>query len=358
MGSERFIAIPPGAIIPGTLPDFKIYFAQGKGAYVLWALEGNKVTLEQLERLVSGGRKEVFIELAEEIKYDQYLETNLKAILENDNITDEHKAIVFSRVSANILKAAYENSMSRASIGEELLQRLRIFAENSLHLLMQTKSLAALAKMIGHDYQTYEHSTKIMWLTVSFLSCHREITEKINSAAPDSEQRGTKETLIQCGIGALLHDIGKALIDLEILNKPGTLTEVEWEIIKRHPLNSLAMLIESDLPNFVKKAILQHHEDFDGGGYPMGLSGDNIGLLARLLRIVDVFDAMTSKRPYKAQISPRMALEIMTGRDLDHNLEVDERDRGMIRSFDRDLLQSFIVFLGKNIAGRHFRAED
>ena len=122
-----------------------------------------------------------------------------------------------------------------------------------------------------------------------------------------------RELLRQCGVAALLHDIGKAYVSQDILNKNGPLTDIEWEIMRRHPYAGLAMLLESDLPLFVKQAVLHHHEDYSGGGYPMGLNGQNISILARVLRITDAFDAMTSRRPYKDPLSAGKAVQIMVG---------------------------------------------
>jgi len=160
------------------------------------------------------------------------------------------------------------------------------------------------------------------------------------------------EILRQCGVGALLHDIGKVFISQDILNKSGPLTEIEWEIMKRHPLSSLAMLLTTDIPEYAKKAVLQHHEDFDGGGYPMGQRGLHINILARVLRIVDTFDAMTSRRPYKDPLPPKRAMDIMIGtpektKINEAVLTQDIRDQGMFRCFDEDLLRKFILFLGK-----------
>ena len=140
----------------------------------------------------------------------------------------------------------------------------------------------------------------------------------------------------------------------EILNKNGPLTKIEQEIMKRHPLNGLAMLLVTGIPEFVKKAVLQHHEDFDGSGYPMNLKGLHISILARVLRITDTFDAMTSRRPYKDPHPPKKAIEIMIGmppkkkkRINDDESEEEDRDLGMIHCFDEDLLRNFILFLGK-----------
>jgi hypothetical protein len=96
---------------------------------------------------------------------------------------------------------------------------------------------------------------------------------------------------------------------------------------------------------------LQHHEDFNGRGYPLGLNGPQISILARVLRIIDTFDAMTSSRPYKDALSAKKAIEIMIGipapQKGDDGPEQVDRDQGMMDCFDEDLLRNFIIFLGK-----------
>lgn len=221
--------------------------------------------------------------------------------------------------------------------------------------LAESKSLPALAKMIGHDYQTYEHATKVLWFTVAFLRRHPDIMKIIQPSYGSLDESQGTELLRQCGVAAILHDIGKAYVSQDILNKNGPLTEIEWEIMRCHPYAGLAMLLESDLPLFVKQAVLHHHEDYNGGGYPMGLNGQNISILARVLRITDAFDAMTSRRPYKEPLSAGKAVQIMIGtppnkagddESSDDESNVDNRDLGMRRCFDETLLRQFIVFLG------------
>ncbi len=350
MNSGRYMAIPPGAIIPGTLPDFSIYVAAPQGRYILWALEGNKVSPEQLARLSESETREVFVNLDEHFKYEQYLEANLGNILENPSTPDDQKADIFSRVSTNVVKGAFETSFGLGTMGDAAVRRTRQLIEYSLNFIKEAKSINALAKMIGHDYQTYEHATKVLWFTVAFLQQAPGVLEQVVPDYQALDETGKTEMLRQCGVGALLHDIGKAFIPQEILTKSGPLDEVEWEIMKRHPLNGLAMLIDTDMPMFVKKAVLHHHEDFQGGGYPMNLEGTGINPLARVLRIIDVFDAMTSRRPYKEPTPPMKAVRIMIGAPEDHtngeDQEQDDRDLGMRKCFDRDLLQRFIVFLG------------
>lgn len=103
--------------------------------------------------------------------------------------------------------------------------------------------------------------------------------------------------LITLGKAATLHDIGKIYTPSEILRKPGKLTKEEFDIIKKHPLDSYEILKEEN-NEIIAQAALQHHERLDGSGYPYGLKGDDILLHARIIAIADVFDAMTSKRTY------------------------------------------------------------
>ncbi|MBA4419169.1 MAG: hypothetical protein C0392_14870 [Syntrophus sp. (in: bacteria)] len=351
MDDDRFRAIPPGAIIPGSMPKFKIYVHTSKGRYMLWAADGNKVSPEQIARLSESGPNEVFISLEEEFKYEQYLEAHLGNILENQSSSDEQKAVIFSRVSTKVVKSAIENSFGLGSMSTDELNRTQMMVENALMFISESHSLQALAKMVGHDYQTYEHATKVLWFTVMFLKDNPDILERIQPDYISFDENQKIEMLRQCGVGALLHDIGKAFVTQDIINRDGPLTEVEWEIMKRHPLYGLAMLLDTDIPSFVKKAVLHHHEDFHGGGYPMNLEGLNITPLARVLRIIDVFDAMTSRRPYKEAMPPGKAVQIMVGIPADKKTEgdssvQDKRDQGMRRCFDEELLRKFILLLG------------
>lgn len=108
--------------------------------------------------------------------------------------------------------------------------------------------------------------------------------------------------LIQAGI---LHDIGKIKVDNKILNKPGKLTDEEFQEMKNHPLYGYDMIKEStDIDDKIKKAVLFHHERMDGSGYPYKLAGSEISLYARIIAIADTYDAMTSNRVYKKKVVP------------------------------------------------------
>ncbi|NNF95523.1 MAG: HD-GYP domain-containing protein [Halobacteria archaeon] len=121
-----------------------------------------------------------------------------------------------------------------------------------------------------------------------------------------------KAQLHTLGLGALLHDIGKMKVPLEILNKPGRLTEEEFEVVKSHSMNGYNLLRQKkDMPTEVMKIVRSHHERINGRGYPQGLSGELIDQLTQITSIVDVYDAITSDRCYHDGIAPYEALKNM-----------------------------------------------
>jgi HD-GYP domain-containing protein (c-di-GMP phosphodiesterase class II) len=109
--------------------------------------------------------------------------------------------------------------------------------------------------------------------------------------------------------GVFLHDIGKLHIPDDILRKPSPLSEVEWTVMKKHPLLGYGMLKSSPLLEDVAPIVLSHHEWYDGTGYPHGLSGEEIPIGARICAVVDMLDALTANRPYRRPVSFSTACE-------------------------------------------------
>jgi HD-GYP domain-containing protein (c-di-GMP phosphodiesterase class II) len=114
-------------------------------------------------------------------------------------------------------------------------------------------------------------------------------------------------------IGAYLHDLGKVRVPHEILNKPGPLTRAEFEVVQMHPIWGIELLAAVEFPWDLKPIIRYHHERYDGTGYPDRLRGDAIPLSAQVVGIVDVFDALTTTRPYRQAFSRRAAVATIEG---------------------------------------------
>jgi len=173
-----------------------------------------------------------------------------------------------------------------------------VFDELSLNLAEEEKdlfnSIRTLTMVVNaKDRYTYGHSERTMQL-----------------ARKMGETAGLDETRIkELGYSALLHDIGKIEIAREILNKRTKLNEEEWEILKQHPQWGADIIRPMKSLKNTIEVVLHHHEDYDGGGYPKGLTGENIPIGARILRIIDSYDAMTTNRPYKDGMTMEQAVE-------------------------------------------------
>lgn len=129
---------------------------------------------------------------------------------------------------------------------------------------------------------------------------------------------------------ARFHDIGKVAISPDILAKPGPLTSSEWDIVKKHSEIGYRIALTSG-EAAIAEIILAHHERWDGSGYPLGLRGTEVSLLARLLTIADVYDAITHERPYAKTMTPEEALEEM------------KKESGIV--FEPELLEKFILYM-------------
>jgi HD-GYP domain-containing protein (c-di-GMP phosphodiesterase class II) len=121
----------------------------------------------------------------------------------------------------------------------------------------------------------------------------------------------TQEQLVQLGLGLMLHDIGKSLFPKELLEKPGPLDPEEWETVRLHPLHGVAMLSPVTTSARARAVVRSHHERWDGDGYPDGKAGKETHQFARIAAISDVYDAVTSERPYSRAQSPEVGWNLI-----------------------------------------------
>lgn len=142
--------------------------------------------------------------------------------------------------------------------------------------------------------------------TITYTHSRRVATYSQRLARAMGWPRRLAHDLALC---ALLHDLGKTWIENEVLHKPSALSTDERTAMERHPIIGARILQAYDAPDFMVEAVLYHHEMYDGRGYPHHLSGESIPIAARMLAVCDVFDVLTSERPYKAALSAPQALE-------------------------------------------------
>jgi putative nucleotidyltransferase with HDIG domain len=157
-----------------------------------------------------------------------------------------------------------------------------------------------MAKQWGNSIESKDRYTQGHCERVAFFACVLAESAGFNS-----------RSLFWFRIGALLHDIGKIIVPTEVLNKPGKLTDEEWAIMKRHPEAGLELVADIDFPGDIGAIIRNHHERWDGKGYPDGLKGEDIPFAARILCVADVYDALTTTRSYRPGLTHARAAEIM-----------------------------------------------
>jgi putative nucleotidyltransferase with HDIG domain len=157
-------------------------------------------------------------------------------------------------------------------------------------------AMISLARLKTHDDYSYMHSVAVCALMVSL-----------------ARQLGMDDAATRdAGLAGLLHDMGKAVMPTEVLNKPGKLTDAEFKIMKAHPLRGYEMLREGgSATEGALDVCLHHHEKIDGSGYPHGLRGEQISMLAKMGAVCDVYDAITSNRPYKNGWDPAESIRKM-----------------------------------------------
>lgn len=207
-----------------------------------------------------------------------------------------------------------EARMGKAVSVEDAMPLVEEISES---VMRNAGAMIGLARLKTTDDYTYMHSVAVCALMIA-LGRQLEL---------DDEQ------IRLAGLAGLLHDIGKMAVPLPILNKPGKLTDEEFNAVKQHPAKGHQMLLETPgMPEAALDVCLHHHEKIDGSGYPEGLKGDQISLFARMGAICDVYDAITSNRPYKQGWCPAESLRRMAEWSKGH--------------FDERLFAAFIKCIG------------
>lgn len=236
---------------------------------------------------------------------------------------DEARATAVAERSARVVKELFDNCrLGQAIPTPQILEIVRDVADM---LEQNSTAFASVTRLRAKDDYTFTHSVAVCALMISL-----------------AREAGASADLVRdLGAAGLLHDVGKLQIDEAILRKPGDLTVEERQQIARHPELGHAMLsAEMGVPAAALDVCLHHHERLDGSGYPFGLREGSITQAARMAAICDVYDAMTSHRPYRKGMSPVEALTQMAA---------------MEGHFDRHLLFRFMRSVGVFPAGTLIR---
>jgi HD-GYP domain-containing protein (c-di-GMP phosphodiesterase class II) len=241
----------------------------------------------------------------------QVIPEALSSVIHSIHLAPQKKAEAVKQHSAVMMKNLLDNPSS-----ENIRQARKGIFEIVDLILADDETSQYMLSITSHDYYTYTHSVNVGVLAVSL--------SKVLFKGSRSHD------LHELGAGFFLHDLGKVHVDIDIINKPGKLTDEEMAQMKKHPAAGFRIMQDTgQLTNECIKIVLQHHERYDGTGYPQGLSGKEIHVYGRICSIADVFDALTTERPYRKKLDPFQALMIMKNE--------------MVHHFQKDLFEQFVM---------------
>ncbi|MEE8484018.1 MAG: HD-GYP domain-containing protein, partial [Nitrospinota bacterium] len=258
---------------------------------------------------------------------DKKTESEVRRVVEEERKEDQQpenripmkKEIEQAKKVRNEAKKVVTDVLNDIKLGKQIeTEKVTHVVNNMVESIFNNRhALTSLSRIKNRDEYTFQHSVNVCVLMLSFAR-----TFKID-----------RETMGKIGTGALLHDIGKMKIPDEVLHKEGKLTDEEFSVMKSHVVESVNILSETEgIPEIASKIAGQHHERYDGTGYPEGLKGKDISAFGRMAAIVDVYDAITSSRCYHHGMEPSMALKKIFDWSKYH--------------FDETMVQNFIRCVG------------
>ncbi len=291
----------------------------------------NRKTLEKVRKLgvrelyIDTGRGADVVDAPSKEEDDQRQEQAVRELLETPDKPEIPAPVSYEQELSRAVEVSRDanrlvsNLMTDVRLGRqvELEQTTETVERMTRSLMRNPNALMGLGRIRHADKYTFEHSVSICTLMVAFAQYLKLEPELIT----------------QIGIGAMLHDIGKIRIPEEILNKPGKLTDEEFRIMRSHVSRGRRILARSEgITPTALAVVAEHHERYDGSGYPNQLKGDQISLCGQMAAIVDVYDAITSDRCYHKGMPPTAALR-----------KIYEWSRF---HFNPELAQHFIRFVG------------
>ncbi len=267
-----------------------LYFLPSSGSPQLYRAKDFPISSSDLQALKQRGIRTLYIAAEDVAEYERYLR---EQVLQNADSTNTDRFCALRDANQSMFMAALRDREvdSVVHVARDLAAQL------SNVVCAEDQTVASLFQLLRHDYYTYTHVTNVCVYALLL-----------------AQQMGmdNAEELAQLATGALLHDLGKRHVDPLILNKSGRLSDSELMIIRRHPTHGFYDLRRRSEFNWEQlMMVYQHHERADGRGYPVGIPIDEIHPWARICSVVDVFDALTSQRPYRRPMGMTTAREYL-----------------------------------------------
>jgi putative nucleotidyltransferase with HDIG domain len=259
---------------------------------------------DDIKKLVENTVEYVYIHKKDKKNYRQYLEDNIENILGSQDIPIMKKAEALHESAVNVIEDVFSNPRS----GESIRRSKKTIGVTVDFLIGAPTAFVNLLKIRKHDYYTYTHSVNVCTFLVSLAN-----------------EIGIDDPVIlnQIGEGGLLHDLGKSMVPSTIINKRGPLVKGEWEVMQKHPQFGVKIAKDTrEISEVSLTIIAQHHEKQNGKGYPRGLPGSELSVYASMASIVDVYDALTTNRPYAQARTPMQAAQILLENKEEYNMKL------------------------------------
>ncbi len=291
--AREYIRIPLRALRLDTVTDFNIYLRQAStNDYTLYREAHLIFSEEHRQRLLDAVLDGVYITDEDRAEYVQYLETHLATIIADPEVPVEEESTIVYTCATHIV----QDLLERPGQSDDIKRAQRMVDNTIEHLLKGPDRFARAFEQMSFDYRTYTHSVNVCVFGLA-------LGQRLGFG---------RDELRRLGAGLLLHDLGKSRIDEAILYKHGPLSDEEWREMRRHPEHGVEILkANGDVDPLAVTIVHQHHEKCTGRGYPQGLHEPDIHLYSKICTLADVFDALTTERPYKQALDSFPALRIM-----------------------------------------------
>ena len=296
---RKFVPIRTETLVDNTAAHFDVYTlidgAPDKARpqdFLLYAKAPYTWTLRELTDLTRVGIQDLFIDEVQKRSYERYLLLHKETSEVDPSEEPRFRIRKIQDIGQHLVECLFLSDIDQKVIG-----RLESVAQELVTCLQSDpKSVHHIQSLAEYDMYTYVHSVGVGTLTTA-------IAMKMGISDPQS--------LRVYAMGGILHDVGKKLVPLTVLNKPGPLLPEEWEQMKAHPTTGLDLLVGLGLPKEVLEIVASHHEKIDGSGYPNGLLGNEIPVHVQVATVADIFNALTTTRCYHRKRSRFEALMFM-----------------------------------------------
>lgn len=309
----KLIRVSPKTFIQGDNLGYNIYKKNTDNLYKKYIAMDQKYTLKEIESLENENIEHLYIKHDDFEKYSKDINKYLSNIVNNDELSSLMKSEIMHELACDTMHDLLSGEITKTKINQ-VSKSVDITVE---FILNDKNAIKSMLEVTTHDYYTYTHSVDVSTYALAFGS-----------------YLGLNEIQLKAlGKGAMLHDLGKKRIPLDILNKKGKLTDDEFNIMRNHPTFGVEILKEMNEKSDITFAIIeQHHEKLCGSGYPKGLKGDQIHPFAQIVALCDIFNALTTRRSYKEPMNSFEAFMIM--------------NKHMNKELNLKLLSKFIKFMG------------